>query len=257
MLRRSLENMIKDEIETVRARRIILDQLEGGLKTGAELREKIATDIKAQMMVEGASKKEIEKVEVTSPKLYHNTGRLEDLGIIVSWKQSQYRLFELEPRAIHPVRRALGITKPLLYITSLSRPEDQRPFVQWLANNPYFNPKKLLVFVEARHWTRGVSRIVDRFIPDDAFRRWTTEWIEVPDEVIGTDDETEYGHLKGTVDFMEAGIIDNIFMHDMVIDLTLGPSLITLALAKLATEYSITAFHVTRYDKTNAEISYY
>jgi hypothetical protein len=144
-----------------------------------------------------------------------------------------------------------------LYVTSLSRPEDQRPFVQWLTTNPYFNPKKLLVFVEARHWTRGVSRIVDRFIPDDAFRRWTTEWIEVPDEVTGTDDETEYGHLNGTVDFMEAGIIDNIFIHDMVIDLTLGPSLITLALAKLATEYSITAFHMTRYDKTNAEISYY
>jgi hypothetical protein len=257
MLRKPLEDIIREEIETVRARRIILDQLEGGLKTGAELREKIATDIKAQMMLEGASKKEIEKVDVTSPKLYHNTSRLEDLGIIVSWKQSQYRLFELEPKAIHPVRRALGITKPLLYVTSLNRPEDQRPFVQWLTNNPYFNPKKLLVFVEARHWTRGVSRIVDRFIPDDAFRRWTTEWIEVPDEVIGTDDENEYGHLQGTFDFMETGIIDNIFVHDIVIDLTLGPSLIALALAKLAAEYSITAFHVTRYDRTNAEISYY
>ncbi|MBN2229507.1 MAG: hypothetical protein JW779_07905 [Candidatus Thorarchaeota archaeon] len=257
MLNKTVEELVKEEIETVRARRIILDQLEGGLKTGAELREKIATDIKAQKMVEGASKKEIEKVEVTSPKLYHNTTRLEELGIIVSWKQSQYRLFELEPKAIHPVRRALGITKPLLYVTSLSRPEDQRPFVQWLTNNPHFNPRKLLVFVEARHWTRGVSRIVDRFIPDDAFRRWTTEWIEVPDEVTGTDDATEYGHLQQTVDFMEAAIIDNIFIHDMVMDLTLGPSLITLAMAKLSTEYSITAFHVTRYDVSNAELSYY
>jgi hypothetical protein len=254
---KSLEDVIRSEIETVRARRIILDQLEGGLKTGAELREKISTDIKAQMMMEGASKKEIGKVEVTSPKLYHNTSRLEELGIIVSWKQSQYRLFELEPRAIHSVRRALGISKPLLYLTSLSQPEDQRPFVQWLTNNPYFNPKKLLVYVEARHWTRGVSRIVDRFIPDDAFRRWTTEWIEVPDEVTGTDDESEHGHLQAAVDFMETGIIDNIFNHDMVIDLTLGPSLITLAMGKLASEYAIKAFHVAKYDRSNAEISYY
>ena len=257
MLERSLDDVIREEIETVRARRIILDHLEGGLKTGAELREKIATDTKAQMVVEGASKREIEKVEITSPKLYHNTKRLEELGIVVSWKQSQYRLFELEPRAIHAVRRALGITKPLLYITSLSRPEDQRPFVQWLTNNPHFNPRKLLVFVEARHWTRGVSRIVDRFIPDEAFRRWTTEWIEVPDEITGTEEATEYGHLQGAVDFMEAAVIDNIFIHDMVIDLTLGPSLIALAMGKISSEYSIPAFHVTRYDATNSEISYY
>jgi hypothetical protein len=257
MPRKSTEEMVREEIETVRARRIILDQLEGGLKTGAELREKITTDTKAQLVLKGASKREIAKVAITSPKLYHNTKRLEELGIIVSWKQSQYRLFELEPKAIHPIRRALGITKPLLYVTSLSRPEDQRPFVQWLTNNPHFNPKKLLVFVEAAHWTRGVSRIVDRFIPDDAFRRWTTEWIEVPDEVTGTEDESEYGYLQGTADFLEASIIDNIFIHDMVIDLTLGPSLISLALAKISAGYSITAFHVTRYDASNSELSYY
>ncbi len=257
MLEKCLEDVIREEIETVRARRIILDQLEGGLKTGAELREKIATDTKAQMVLEGSSKKEIEKVKITSPKLYHNTKRLEDLGIIVSWKQSQYRLFELEPKAIHAVRRALGITKPLLYITSLSRPEDQRPFVQWLTNNPHFNPKKLLVYVEARHWTRGVSRIVDRFIPDEAFRRWTTEWIEVPDEITGTEDTSEYGHLQDAVDFMEAAVIDNIFIHDMVIDLTLGPSLISLAMGKIAAEYAIPAFHVNRYNVDNSDISYY
>ncbi len=40
MLRRPVEEIIRAEIETVRARRTILDQLEGGLMTGAELREK-------------------------------------------------------------------------------------------------------------------------------------------------------------------------------------------------------------------------
>ena len=84
MLRKPVEDIIREEIETVRARRIILDQLEGGLLTGAELREKITTDIKAQMVADGASKREIAKVKVTSPKLYHNTKRLEELGIIVN-----------------------------------------------------------------------------------------------------------------------------------------------------------------------------
>ena len=257
MLRRPVEDIVREEIETVRARRIILDQLEGGLMTGAELREKIATDIKAQMVAEGASRKEIAKVKVTSPKLYHNTKRLEDLGIIVSWKQSQYRLFELDPRAVIPVRRALDITKPLMYVTSLNNPEDQRPFVQWLVNNPHFNPKKLLVFVEAVRWTRGVSRIMDRFIPDDAFRVWTTIWKEVPEEVMGGVDEMDYGNLQMTYEFLENEILNHLPTHNIIFDLTLGPPLITLAMAKLATEYSTKAFHVSRYDAEDAEVSYY
>ena len=225
--------------------------------TGAELREKIATDIKAQMVAEGASKREIAKVKVTSPKLYHNTQRLEELGIIVSWKQSQYRLFELDPRAVHPVRRALGITKPLMYVTSLNNPEDQRPFVQWLVNNPYYNPKKLLVFVEAVHWTRGVSRIMDRFIPDDAFRVWTTEWKEVPEDVMGGESEMDYGNLQKTYEFIENEILNHLPSHNLIFDLTLGPALITLAMAKLASEYSAKAFQVSRYDAEDAEVSYY
>lgn len=257
LLRKSVEDIIREEIETVRARRIILDQLEGGLMTGAELREKITTDTKAQMVAEGASKREIAKVKVTSPKLYHNTRRLEELGIIVSWKQSQYRLFELDPRAIHPVRRALGISKPLMYVTSLNNPEDQRPFVQWLVNNPHFNPKKLLVFVEAVHWTRGVSRIMDRFIPDDAFRVWTTEWKEVPEQVMGGVDELDYGNLQKTYEFIENEILNHLPTHNLVFDLTLGPHLITLAMAKLASEYSATAFHVSTYDAEDADVSYY
>ena len=67
MLRKPVEDIIREEIETVRARRIILDQLEGGLLTGAELREKITTDIKAQMVAEGASKREIAKVKKGKP----------------------------------------------------------------------------------------------------------------------------------------------------------------------------------------------
>ncbi len=225
--------------------------------TGAELREKITTDIKAQMVAEGASRKEIAKVKVTSPKLYHNTKRLEELGIVVSWKQSQYRLFELDPRAILPVRRILGISKPLMYITSLSNPEDQRPFVQWLVNNPYFNPKKLLVFVEATRWTRGVSRIIDRFIPDFEFRFWTNDWKEVPEEVTGGEEELGYGNLQKTFEFLENEILNHLQTHNIIFDLTLGPTLITLAMAKLASEYSTTAFHVSSYNASNAEVSYY
>lgn len=260
MLRKPIEDIVREEIETVRARRVILDHLEDGLKTGTELREAIRRDMQSQEVKKkgrALSKREAEKIEVTSPKLYHNTRKLEELGIIISWKQSQYRLFELDPRAVLPVRRALGISKPLMYITSLSNPEDQRPFVQWLVNNPHFNPKKLLVFVEATRWTRGVSRIMDRFIPDDAFRVWTTEWREVPEEVTGGEEEIGQGSLQETYEFVENEILKHIHAHNIVFDLTLGPTLITLAMAKLAHEYSTTAFQVSRYYTADAEVSYY
>ncbi len=257
MLRRPVEEIIRAEIETVRARRTILDQLEGGLMTGAELREKITTDIKAQMVAEGASKREIAKVKVTSPKLYHNTKRLEAFGIIVSWKQSQYRLFELDPRAVLPVRRVLDISKPLMYVTSLSNPEDQWPFVQWITNNPSFNPSKLLVFVEALHWSRGVSRIGGRFIPEEEFRVLTTEWLQVPDDITSADDERDYGDLQGTYEYIENAVLNHIQNFNIVFDLTLGPTLITLAMARFAHEYSARAFRVSRYDISDAEVNYF
>jgi hypothetical protein len=144
-----------------------------------------------------------------------------------------------------------------MYVTSLNNPEDQRPFVQWLVNNPHFNPKKLLIFVEAVHWTRGVSRIMDRFIPDDAFRVWTTEWKEVPELVMGGEEEFDYGSLQRTYEFLENEILNHLPAHDIVFDLTLGPTLITLAMAKIATEYSTTAFQVSTYDTADAEVSYY
>ncbi|KXH76868.1 MAG: hypothetical protein AM326_06375 [Candidatus Thorarchaeota archaeon SMTZ-45] len=260
MLRKPIEDIIREEIKTVRARRVILDHLENGLKTGTELREAIRRDMQSQEVKRKGktlTKREAERIEVTSPKLYHNTSKLEELGIIISWKQSQYRLFELDPRAIHPVRRALGISKPLLYVTSLSRPEDQWPFVQWLSNTTLFNPRNLLVFVEALHWSRGVSRIGGRFVPDDAFRTLTTEWIQVPDGITGSDEEREYGNLQETYEFIENVILNYIQKFSIVFDLTLGPTLITLAMAKLANEYSTTAFRVSKYDVNDAEVSYY
>ncbi|MHA1769391.1 MAG: hypothetical protein ACTSV3_06015 [Candidatus Thorarchaeota archaeon] len=256
MVSSDLENLIRQEIAAVAARKTILDQLEGGLKTGAELRDAIAKTEKAAMVAKGVSKRKIADYEVTSPKLYHNTRRLEELGIIVSWKQSQYRLFELEPKAIHAVRRALNIERPIMYVTSMSKPEDQRPLIQWISTNPHYKPTKLLVFVEARHWTRGVSRIMDRFIPEDAFRRWTTEWREIPEDVMGGEGEMEYGELQGTCDFIENALLPYVPQHEIVVDLTLAPTLIALALMRIAHEYTLEVFHVNRYDAENADITY-
>ncbi|MFW9846914.1 MAG: hypothetical protein ACFFD6_09210 [Candidatus Thorarchaeota archaeon] len=249
-----VDEIVRREVEAVRVRRIILDQLEGGAKTGRELRDSIVKDMKAQLALKG--KRVPKKLDITSPKLYHNTQHLEKIGIITSTKLAQNRLFELSPMFVHPVRRALGLSRPLMYVTALSNPENQRPLVQWLSKNPFYNPSKLLVFVEASQWTRGVSRILDRFIPDDAFRRWSTEWVEVEDELTGEGEPMVNGNLQGVYEKVGKELLDRITEHDIVIDLTMGPQLLVLAMSWLAHDYSIAAIHVSHYGESGAQISY-
>ncbi|MDF1538083.1 MAG: hypothetical protein P1Q69_04190, partial [Candidatus Thorarchaeota archaeon] len=159
MLYRTADEIVKHEVESVRARRIILDQLEGGPKTGTELRESIRKDMALTLIDQKGKKTAKEKkVVVTDPKLYHNTGHLEKLGIIKSRRESRERVFEICLRAYHPVRRALKevglkeVDRPLAYVASVRRPDDQRPFAIWLKRSKQFKPKQLLLFTETRVW---------------------------------------------------------------------------------------------------------
>jgi hypothetical protein len=97
---------------------------------------------------------------------------------------------------------------------------------------------------------------MDRFIPEDAFRRWTTEWKEVPEDVIGDEGELAFGEMQQTCDFLENTLLPYVPEHEIVVDLTLAPTLIALALLKLANEYTFIAFHVNKYDADNASVTY-
>jgi hypothetical protein len=97
---------------------------------------------------------------------------------------------------------------------------------------------------------------MDRFIPEDAFRRWTTEWKEVPEDVIGEEGEQAYGELQQTCDFLENTLLPYVPDHEIVVDLTLAPTLIALALSKLAHEYTLISFHVNKYDSGDASVTY-
>ena len=74
---------------------------------------------------------------------------------------------------------------------------------------------------------------------------------------MGGEQELDYGNLQKTYEFLENEILNHLQTHNIIFDLTLGPTLITLAMAKLAHEYSTTAFHVSRYDAEDVDVSYY
>jgi ribosomal protein S12 methylthiotransferase accessory factor YcaO len=85
----------------------------------------------------------------------------------------------------------------------------------------------------------------------------TTEWLQVPDDITSADDERDYGDLQGTYEYIENAVLNHIQNFNIVFDLTLGPTLLTLAMARIAHEYSARAFRVSRYDISDSEVNYY
>ncbi|MHA2423524.1 MAG: hypothetical protein ACXAEF_01980 [Candidatus Thorarchaeota archaeon] len=266
MLGQTADEVISKEIESVRARRIILDQLEGGPKTGTELRESIRKDMAATLIgKKGKRSAKEKKVVVTDPKLYHNTGHLEKLGIISSRRESRERVFELCPQAYHPVRRALkemglmGANRPIAYVTSIPQPDDQRPFVLWLSKARKYSPRKLMLFTEARIWKRQKLRSIERFVAEGAKSRWDTitQWYDIPEEITGEQEETQHGNLQAVYEFIRDEISEIIPTHDVVVDLSMGTPLTILAMVRLIEEYSLTAIHVENYEDEKARVLQY
>ncbi len=267
MISQTVDDIVRNEIESVRARRIILDQLEGGPKTGTELRESIRKDM-AATLIDKKGKRTVkeEKVIVTDPKLYHNTGHLEKLGIIKSKRESRERVFELCLIAYHPVRRALKdaglmeVARPLAYVASIRQPDDTRPFILWLSKTRRFTPKRLMFFTEARIWKRQLRPPTDRFVTAEAKSRWDTitEWYDVPEEITGEQDsDTKHGNLGAVYDFIRGEVIKVIPTHDVIVDLSMGTPLTILALVRLAELYSLQAIHVDSYEDERARIIQY
>ncbi|UCE11353.1 MAG: hypothetical protein JSW61_05315 [Candidatus Thorarchaeota archaeon] len=249
------DEVIRREIESVRARRMILDQLEGGPKTGSELRESIRKDMAAQAARKGGRRFKPDKIKVTDPKLYFNTKHLEDIGIVMSQKESQQRVFSLAPKAVHPVRRVIGVTRPNLLLTSMARPEDQRPFVAWVSSERRFRAKAVKIFVEAERFSRGVSRNLEKFVPEGSRTRWKADWYDLPIEVAGDNESGVRGDLIATYDEIEEAVKEDVGEFDIVVDLSRGPPTINIALMLVAMEYSLMAIHASAYEGEKTDLT--
>ncbi len=266
MLGQTADEIIRREIESVRARRVILDQLEGGPKTGTELRESIRKDMAAALIEQKGKRTAREKkVVVTDPKLYHNTSHLEKMGIIKSRRESRERVFELCTKAYHPVRKALRemglmeVARPIAYVASIRQPDDQRPFAIWLRRSKRFKPRRLLLFTEERIWKRQTLRSLDRFMTGDSRGKMDieTEWFDIPIEITTSHEDIQKGNLKAVYEFMRDEVIKVIPTHNVILDLSIGTPLTTLAMVRLAGEYSLTAIHVDNYEDERATVIQY
>jgi DNA-binding transcriptional ArsR family regulator len=209
MKTQSVDELVLEEMQTVPARMVILDQLEGGPKTGSELRESIRKDMASESLGRKVTKKDLERFKVTDPKLYLNTKHLQNLGIITSRRQSQQRIYSLCPKAIHPVRRALRefqsrrsrpirVPRPQSLITAMAQPENVRPFITWLCKQEELNVEVLRIIVEEECFKRGVSKDIQRYIPDDKPRRWKGHWHELSENIVGNNSRGIRGHLIAT-----------------------------------------------------------
>jgi hypothetical protein len=256
MFWRTTDDMINEEVESVRARRVILDQLEGGPKTGSELRDSIRKDMAAQTVrTKGKKKLNPEDFKVTDPKLYFNTKHLERSEIISSTKISQQRYFEINPKAIHPVRRVLRISRPVALFTSLSRAEEQRYFVNWITSSKDIQPKILYLFVNPAE-LRGASRNLDRYIPDDTKKKWEGVWIDIDPEKSGDTSKAGEGRIDDVYEQIENALLEIIGDYTVIVDLTQGVPTILTALSLIAIDYSLQAIHVLRPRREEAEVTW-
>ncbi|RDE17491.1 MAG: hypothetical protein C4K49_02435 [Candidatus Thorarchaeota archaeon] len=256
MFSNTIDTIVRREVESVVARKVILDQLEGGPKTGAELRESIRKNMVAEAVQSGVRNVKPEDYKVTDPKLYFNTKQLEDLGIIVSRKESQQRIFELHPRAIQSVRRALNVSRPKTLFTSIAHPEEARPLVMWLTKEATFNFAFLRMVVEQERFARGVSKNIDRYVPEGIEKKWQTTWHELPVKVVGYDEGRIRGDLMATYSHIEKIILEILPQTEPVVNLSTGPPLILMALSLLAMQYSLTSIYVQHYDAERTAITH-
>lgn len=252
----SADDVIRREIQNVRARRVILEELETGPKNGNHLRDKIRDAMIAAAEENG---KEVDpgEVVVTDPKLYYNTKHLETLGIITSRKESQERIYRLHPRAIQPVRRVLNVTLPTAVVTSISRPDDARPLVRWFAMDAEFHYNRLVLVVEKARFGKGVSKGLERYVPDGVTKRWEKVWHELPESVVGYYEGGKSGDLMSTYAHVEKILLEEITENNVVFDLSFAPPIIGIAFCLLSNDYGVQAMFQQRDIDRKTTVTHY
>jgi len=257
MFWQTADEVIRREIESVSARRVILEELEKGPRTGSQLREKIRADMIERLRRTKGDKVDESKVVVTDPKLYFNTQHLEKLGIIVSRRESQQRVFSIAPRAAPAVRRVLNVTRSTTVISSVSNPEQIRPLIHWFTQEAENHFTKLRLVVERERFAKGVSKDLKRHVPDGTTKRWEGVWDELPKEVVGYHEGGIQGDLMATYSHIEKILLEELPEHNVVFDLSTAPPLIGLAFCLLANDYAVTAIYIRRHRARKTTLTHY
>jgi hypothetical protein len=130
----------------------------------------------------------------------------------------------------------------------MAQPENIRPFITWLCKQDELNVEVLRIVVEEVHFQRGVSKDIQRYVPDDKPRRWKGHWHQLPVDVAGDNASGIRGDLMATYREIESLILEDIIQYDCIMDLSMGPPTLLVAMSMLASEYALQAIYVRRHE---------
>jgi len=205
---------VERAIGGVETRRIILEELLEGEKTGLQLRHALSRSFNVPLE------------EVSDARLYHNLTQLEEAGIIRRRRDWKVKYAEILPEMIQGVREYLGVKAPVLYIGALDEdPGAMRRVRQVLLDRSRVQPEKY-IFLGTDELKRKVSGITD-----------DVEIMTMPPKIIEHSFDGVYEAVRSIV---ESKIID----YEVVFDVTYGSRFTAIAFFGLAHEFNLRAFYI-------------
>jgi DNA-binding transcriptional ArsR family regulator len=205
---------VERAIGGVETRRIILEALLEGEKTGLQLRHSLSKNF------------DVALDDVSDARLYHNLTQLEEAGIIRRRRDWKVKYAEIVPEMIQGVREHLAVKAPALYIGSI----DEDPWVirrvrQVLLDRSRVNPKKY-IFLTTDEMKGKVSGITD-----------DVEIMAMADKIIKHSFDGVYQAVRSLVE-------SNILEYEIVFDVTCGSRFTAMAFFGLAHEFNLRAFYI-------------
>jgi len=210
----SAVEVIERAIGGVESRRVLLEELLEGEKTGLQLRYALAKSFGVTLD------------EVSDARLYHNISQLEEAGLIRRRREWKDKFAEIIPQMVQPVRDYLGIKAQVMYIGAL---EDD-PYVirrvrQVLLDNSRVKPVSYLFL-----GTDSVKGKVSGLTED-------VQIMVLPDRIINYS-------FDGVYEAVRVEVEKYLRKHEIVFDVTCGSRFTAMAFYGLAHEYGCKCFYI-------------
>ncbi|MFX0096965.1 MAG: hypothetical protein ACFE7E_04310 [Candidatus Hodarchaeota archaeon] len=205
---------VEKAIGGVEARRILLEELLEGTKTGLQLRHALARKFNVEMG------------SVSDARLYFNLQQLEEAGLIKRRREWKAKYAEILPEKIQAVRNFLGVKAPIIYIGGLTEdPSVIRSIRAFLDRRGRIKPEKYIFLTdeEMRGRVAGITEDV--------------ELLYLPKRIVSNSFDGVYEAIKDVVDRL-------IGEHEIMFDVTDGTRFSVLAMYSLAVEYGLRCFYV-------------
>lgn len=210
----SIIEAIERAIGGVESRRVLLEELLEGEKTGLQLRYALAKSFGVSLD------------EVSDARLYHNISQLEESGLIRRRREWKDKFAEIVPQKVQAVRDYLGIRSPVMYIGALEDdPYAIRRVRQVLLDNSRVKPERYL------------------FLGTESVKGKVSGLTEDVDVLVLADKIISYS-FDGVYEAVRSELEKYLRSHEIVFDVTCGSRFTAMAFYGLAHEYGCKCFYI-------------